>query len=154
VPDENELRELSAVAEIIRQLHCIVGKVLESKILRLAEFRFPAAGAALVIAKRRNLSHGQLRRELLQRVRLDTGSIAVPVRGAGARDQQCDRRALHTGRNCQHGINGADPDTGFFGRCTHGEPANDGEQGEDTKNPREREVAHSANRSSSPLPAA
>jgi hypothetical protein len=87
VSDQDEFREFAAVAEMVRERHGVVGIILEAKIFRFAEFRLPAAGAALVIAKRRYLSRSQLLREFFQGGRIDSGSVAVPVGGAGARDQ-------------------------------------------------------------------
>ena len=73
-------------AEIIHQRDGIVDEILEAEILRLAEFRLPAAGAALVVTQRGDVARHQLLAEFFQCARFDLRAVAVVVGGAGARD--------------------------------------------------------------------
>ena len=151
VSDQNDFREFPAAAQIIHQRDRIVDIVLEAKILRPAEFRLPSAGAALVVAQRRDLARDQLLGEFLQGRGLDLRSVAVMVGRAGARDQQRDRRLLDIRRHRQHRIDGADAES-CFPRRRRSRPSPNRPSDRERENDRSRRAC--ATRSSAPLPAA
>ena len=132
MPDQNDPGKLAAAAQISRQRRGIVDIILEAKILRPPELRFPAARPALVIAQRRDLARRQLLGEFLQRGRLDLRPVAVMVGGSRARDQERDGWPFDIRRRRQHRVDGADANPALFGGCARGRDAQDCQRDDDT----------------------
>src|SRR6516162_1505999 len=99
---------------LLRRYGGVLDKILEAKILRLAEFRFPSSGAALVIPERCDVACCQLRGELLQRAGPGLRPVAVVIGRSRSRDQKRNDGLLDICRRRQHGIDIANANRGLL----------------------------------------
>ena len=112
----------------------IVDKILETEILDPSELRLPAVGAAFVVAERGNAARAESVGKLLQRRRFDLRPVAVVVGGAGAGDQQRDRRARDL-RGCgEDGVDGGNAELRLLSGSVHNKDSDN--QGDRAKNRR------------------